>query len=641
MVAEPLAKPPVTAVEAELMADLEARNLKPGGILYAKVTAEWNGLGCVLRQGAVLEAKVVSVVAHSATSKASEVALAFTNAQCGQSEMQPFALTLAAVAVPEEDDSSVSMDMPRALGSAAPSQGPPSNFRSMTSTNADIWDNMQHWVPVGQVPKAGGVYGIKGLKLSVGTGPEDSSVLSSRDRNVALDKHTVLFLLPEAMSTTNGKTQGGVPAQPSASSPLNGAAMTGLLTRDASGSKNQPGSQKQPREAADGDADACAPPDCSIDLPMGEQEGERHTVANISIQGLGYTSRLQKEMAALNHDESLTYLGPTELLVTFNPHPLVPRHGLTNSGSTVRVIRAALVDVNNRKVIRTVDWNLADTKQYLWLLAHHRVLVHVGSELRVYGSGLKVETTIPLDGALSFVRTDPAGKTIAFGIIHERHTPELHAKLQEGQQQEPEEDVQIRVLNEKFDSIATAMSTSGRMPPTLLNEGEVKLLLQRDKRIHLVMHTWDNQWRSLARFDSSCTPLLSSMAPDLLFIVTCDGTTGGREYRVMRPDGKLILRGESSLAELGHAAIGNEDTKEFAVKIVNSNEPVLPGTVFRPADLEAEQLGVYRAADGKRSFSVRVSDPTASDGGYALAPDGNQLAVLTRDRIDVYALPHN
>jgi hypothetical protein len=484
------------------------------------------------------------------------------------------------------------------------------------------------------------VYGIKGLKLSVGTGPQSSSVLSSAGRNVALSKHTVLFLLPESTFMAKEATHGGAPTRtPSDPSPNTGAGggiASASETGDASSSNHD-----QPTAPAQEDAERCAPPECSIASPAVEPEGDRHELASISIQELGYASRLQREMAALNHDETLTYLGPTELLVTFNPHPLVPRHGLTTPGSTKRVIRAVLVDVISKRVTRTADWNLPDTKQYLWVLANHRVLAHVGNELRVYGPGLKAETIIPLGGPLSFVRTDPAGKTIAIGVLHERHTPELHAKLQQGQEQEPEEDVQIRVLNETFDTLATAVTTSGKMPPTLLNEGEVKLLLQPDKRIHLVMHTWDNQWRSLARFNSSCTPQLSSLAPDLLFVVTCNVSTGGREYRVMRPDGKLILRGESSLAELGQAATGNEDRKEFAVKVLTSDEPVLPGAVFRPADLESEQLGVYHAADGKRLFSVRVSDPTASEGGYALAPDGNQLAVLTRDRIEVYALPQN
>jgi hypothetical protein len=584
----------------------------------------------------VLEAQVVSVTKHSKASKASQVTLSFTSAQCNKSDLKPFAMTLAAVAFPQEDDSSVTMDMPRSLGSNAPGQGPPSSFRSMTSTNADIWDNMQHWAPVGQVPRVGGVYGIKGIKLSVGTGPQNSSVLTSADRDVALDKHTVLFLLPQSALAPTSNTESASPKQ-AASAASSDAISAGGGTHSADRNAvvttpDQPSSPEQEN------TDSCAPPECSIDLPVAEAENSSGAMAVISILSLGYTSRLQREMPTLNHDETLTYLGPTELLVTFNPHPLVPRHGATNVGSTIRVIRAATVEIETKRVTRIVDWNLPDTKQYLWQLANHHVLVHVGNELRVYGPGLKLEAAISLGGPLSFVRTDPAGKTIAFGVIHERHTPEVHAKLQEGQEQEPEEDVQIRVLNEKYETVATAASTSGKMPPTLLNEGEVKLLLQRDKRIHVVIHTWDNQWRSLARLNSSCTPQLSSLAPDLLFVVTCDAMTEGREYRVMRTDGKLVLRGESSLAELGHAAAGSESTNEFALKILSSDQPLPPGAVFRLADLEAEQLAVYRAEDGKRLFAVRVIDPSASDGGYDLAPDGNQIAVLARGRIEVYTL---
>jgi len=626
--AEPLARPAVTAVEAELLADLEARNLKPGGTLYAKVTAEWNGLGCALKKGAVIEARVTSVVPHSKTSKASEVSLSFSNAECGKAAMEPFALDLVALAAPEEDDSSVSMDMPRVLGSTAPTQGSPSGFRSMTSANSDIWWSMQYLATANKNLRVGAVYGLKGLKLSVGTGPQNSSVLSSNDRNVALDKRTMLLLIPGSTVSARAKTQENG-TQPS----VHADASRG--SEAAAG----PGNQNQATQADEEDIQTCTPPECSIDLTTDEPDSDRRAMERISIEQMGFTSRLQREMAALNHDETLTYLSSTELLVTFNPHLLVPRYGATTPDSTIRVIRAALLDVTNKKVMRAMDWDLPDTKQYLWLLANHRVLVHVRDELRVYGPGLKEEARIPLGGPLNFVRTDPAGKTIAFGIVHERHSPELHAKLQEGQEQEPEEDVQIRVLNDKFDVIATAMTDSNRMPPTLLDEGEVKFLRQPDKRIHMVMHTWDNQLRSLARFTSSCAPQLSSLAPDLLFMVTCDASTGGREYMVMRPDGNLVLRGESSLQELGHAAIGNEEKKEFAVRILKSDQATLPGAVFRPTDLESEQFGVYRAADGKRVFSVRVSNPSASNGGYALSPDGDQLAVLARDGIEIYAVP--
>jgi len=38
-------------------------------------------------------------------------------------------------------------------------------------------------------------------------------------------------------------------------------------------------------------------------------------------------------------------------------------------------------------------------------------------------------------------------------------------------------------------------------------------------------------------------------------------------------------------------------------------------------------------------FAVRVNEPTTSHGGYALSPDGLQLAVLTASQIQLFPVP--
>src|SRR5438067_424957 len=78
-----------------------------------------------------------------------------------------------------------------------------------------------------------------------------------------------------------------------------------------------------------------------------------------------------------------------------------------------RVIRAVLLDTQTHTVARAVDWEITDTRRYLWLLDGNRILVHVGNELRVYGPGLKVERSILLSGPLAFVRIAPNGELLA------------------------------------------------------------------------------------------------------------------------------------------------------------------------------------------------------------------------------------
>jgi len=134
-------------------------------------------------------------------------------------------------------------------------------------------------------------------------------------------------------------------------------------------------------------------------------------------------------------------------------------------------------------------------------------------------------------------------------------------------------------------------------------------------------------------------PEVTSTAPDLLFLLTCNAKDGNTEYSVLRADGKVLLRGVSDPQELGHEAVGNHGSRRFAVKIVHAERPIATNTTFKSSELDAEEVRVYRAEDGKRLLAVRVKEPIASHGGYALSPDGSQLAVLSVSDIQFFPIP--
>ena len=621
---ENLTKPGVTPVQAELMGDLHARLVKTGGPVYARVTAEWHSPECILNTGATLEGHVVDVVAHvkgakGAMPKQSQVSIAFTKAQCGSPKMTPFSLLLSAMAAPphENDMGLISESLPSLItggSNGAMGAGLMASMHTSAYLNYDFQTEIYNF-PISPKMPIGYVSGIRGLKLSVGTGEENSSVLTAKDHDVSLEKHTLMLLIP---------TEGTIPR----------------LTVDPAGvqhlSLDTSSVEAVPAPPPVEDIDLCAPPQCSQALPAGDSIDSGSASATMSMQPFGYATRPQREQAAFDHDDALAYLGPRELLVTFNPHKLVTRHALGRSGTTVRIVRAALMNTETHQVTHTVDWELPDDRQYLWPLTEGHVLVHVGSELRVYGADLKIQNRLPLDGPLAFVRVTPNGNFVAVGIVRERHSPELHAQMSQNLGKDPEEDVSILVLNRSFEVIAKSQARSGLMAPTLLNEGQASLKALPNNRYRIAMQGWDGQFHLVTQFSSTCTPELSSIAPDLLFLVSCAKQTDGREYRVLRPDGKLVLKGDSTLSELGHAAEGVAGSNAFVVKTVQSTLPAPPGVVFRADELSSEELRVYRATDGKRVFGVRVSSPTSSRDGYALAPDGSQLAVLNRDQIAVY-----
>jgi hypothetical protein len=631
----------IVPVEAELLTRLDTHNIKEGSMVYARVVADWSGPGCVMAHGATLGAKVTAVTPHSKLSSESAVALLFEKAQCGKSELDPFELLLAAVAAPpDEDAGAVTTDLPAALG-AGPTPGGSSAGSSTTNSLRSVDQQVDpllldvHRFPVTARLRSGDVLGIRGVTLRVGGGPDGSSMLISKGRDVQLDRHTRLLLMPSSVAGAQAKQDAEPQAMRADVHPEQAAGKVVQLVVRAAVSDAQPGD----------DVDSCAPPACNTAATSNNESIEPGPTVSFPIASLGFAPRLQTEFEAPDLDETLAYLTSTELLVAFNPHSLVPRFGGDHAGSTVRDIRAALIDVSAGRIVRTIDWHMRDDKQYLWTLAGQRVLVHVGNELRVYGPGLKVEARMALNSPLAFVRSSPNGKIIAVGVIKERHTEELHAKLRASLEQEPEEDVEILIMNASLEAVASTASTSDRLPPTMLNEGQIKLLQQpstsatQDTHYRLQLRTWDNVPHTMARFASACTPAVSSLAPDLALLVTCSVANKAREYRVMRPDGKLVLRGQSTLNELGHAAIGDDEAREFAVRIFAADQPVLPGQVFNGLSLQTAEVAVYGSEDGKQVFNTRVREPAACKTGYALAPGGRQLAVLTRDHIALYAMP--
>lgn len=613
-------------VEAELIAPLHVRHLTPEATVFARVTADWQGLGCALRTGSILEATVEAASDHTGRSE-SELALAFTKAQCNGPDSTPMNLIVAAAAQPpadwEDDPHAVQntpMTMVRSvtLGNVNSRVGTPgAENLAMPGMKLKV---ILHRFPMNNTVKAGDVIGIKGVSLGVGTGPNQSSVFTAKRRDLSLGIFTQLLLVPAAFVY-----------RPTAMAVATPSTAT---TVDAP-SEAMPVSS---RPIPENDLETCAPPSCAIDRPLSASDLAGNDAATISILPLGYKPRPGQMQTDFGNEETLTWLNSSHLLFAFNPHLLIARDATSHLNATRRVIRAVLLDVQNPSMARTVDWEITDTHRFLWPIDGNRILVHAGNELRIYDENLEVERRISLAGPLSFVRIAPNGNLMAIATLRERHSPELHTRLHEELGREPEEDVDVSILDDGLNTIAHASTVSGLRPPTLLNEGQVSLLSEPNLHYQLTLNTWDNKAITLARFTSGCSPEISSVAPDLLFLVTCSATGGTGVYRVIRADGKVLLRGEASPGESGQEIVGDHRTGIFAIKAVRATNQLSPGVHFRATDLESEEICVYRAEDGKRLHAVRVQNPSASYGSYAVSPDGTQLAVLSQTQIRLISL---
>jgi hypothetical protein len=460
----------------------------------------------------------------------------------------------------------------------------------------------------------GEVAGIKGLQLKVGNGPEGSSTLSASGHNVRLDAGSHLVLVPNvATSNPSPATSAAVIAPP-----VSVKAAPAVI---------------EPSEPPDETA-ICSPPQCSVDRATGEAESaSAATSAILSIKDLGYR-RVDRERFAFDYDSAVVFLGDKKLLFTFNPHVLVPRNSAEGKLGKLRIIRAVLIDIATKNVQKTVDWKVPDDRQYLWNIGRDRVLVHVGRELRIYGPDLRVEQRFALGGPLGFVRASPSASYFAIGVTLERHNEGVHRELLEAEAREPEEDVEVKVLDANLRTLATTVHSSRAVPPVFSDKGEIRVQKIRKNRWRIFEATWDSQQRSIAELNSACAPRVTTLLPDFLFVIGCDPQTSGKWYRVLRSDGKPVLKGRSPSAELEQRVSGTGNS--FTIGVAVAVKSIDASSPFRIADIAAEHIAVYRTANGERIFSLNVTSPTPTIQSFVLSPDGSQLAVLQADQIALY-----
>lgn len=616
------ANPPTdrTPVQAELVRSIEAGRIKVGDPVYAKVDLAWNNAACKLREGAILKGRIITQTPRSKSARASGIALLFDSGQCGGREMKPLPLTVAALLAPDPNRGSSlygdqqSPPLNEAVGLGLSQQGTGSPMRSMLAAAQTVLLEPPRNKPP-QLVMPGQVIGIGDLKLAVGSGPEGSSVLTSEKHNLRLESGSRLVLVPGvAAATSDAGSADSVGAHPTLPNPSGDSSVFD-------------------------EAEICVAPACSLAVSANLSETSSKADFVMPVKQLGFSASADQAMYEFDHSLTISYLGSNRLLFTFNPHLLVPRTTADIALPKLHLVRAALIDLPTMKVVRSVDWRVQDTHQYLWPMGPDHVLVHVGGELRLCDRDLRVEQKLSLNGPLAFVAVAPSGAYMAVGIVRERHSEEIHRELRDAEDREPEEDVEVKVLDSSFHPLASVMRSSREVAPVLSEEGEIRIPTIGKNRWRVAEYSWTGQRRILTQVGSSCRPEAASVPPNLLFITGCERLGDGKWFRMLRPDGKLVLKGESQSTEKGHTASGASGSNIFALGIIELTKAIDDSAAFRSSDLKSLRVAVYRVDNGKKVTGVTIPDPLPVVQTFALSPDSRHLAILESDQIAFYSFP--
>ena len=188
------AQTPATPIQAELVQRLEADKVRPGDSVLARVQLGWTNSFCELRPGDILQGRIVLQKSYSKADRTSEIAILFENGQCGGPSMKPLPLTVTAIVSGDRqrDPALQSSEEHQSLSDAV-GLTLHGNTRSVSQAADTVYNEPGRTVyvsPERAAPpkqlKTGQVVGISHLKLTVGHGPEGSSILSSTGRALEL-----------------------------------------------------------------------------------------------------------------------------------------------------------------------------------------------------------------------------------------------------------------------------------------------------------------------------------------------------------------------------------------------------------------------------------------------------------------------
>ena len=628
----PAAQPtPAKPLQAELVAPLDLSRVRIGYPVPVKVETAWSGAGCTLRPGSIVQGHVVGFTRRGKGVKNSQIQVVFNAADCDAHHEDAYRFTLAAIVGQEGSRSatgqsgvSEAQPLADAIGNAIGGAG--GGLRSISTASAI---NSNFNLPQVRLPshiEAGKVVGVHHTELVVGAGQEGATIILGVGRDIRLEQGTVLVLTHDGAAGAGASPGPATRPAPDAGFGRSYSASAPNDTREAA-----PPAARPVPEPLD-ETNLCTG-ECTT---VAQEKDVQQTAAagSVRLTGFGYSPRANRELLAFDAGESLIYLDDTTLLVTFDPHQLRERTGTAEEAS--RRVRVLLIDAHTHAIRRYLEWRVRGNDQYLWPVAGGRVLVHMGSELRMLDSQLHTLRSIHVDGKVAWVVSSPSGDHLAVGTMRERYSAAVKQELETVLLEEPEEDISIQVLDRDYRVILTAARSSRVAPPVLTDEGELRLHGDGHTHWKISELRWDRSEHAIATTKSACRPTLAAPEHDLVFAVGCT-SSGGRWYRMLRPDGHPLLRGEapSNEIQLGAAAAHNGT---FAIRTVETVRAMSYGQPFKRTDLTQQRIALYRAANGASVATVATEDFSLSQMAFALSPSGDQLAVLGSSAISFYAL---
>jgi hypothetical protein len=288
------------------------------------------------------------------------------------------------------------------------------------------------------------------------------------------------------------------------------------------------------------------------------------------------------------------------------------------------------------------DWTVSDDiGPFVWSFGDHRVLAHIGHDLVLFGPDLSIQKRFPLPGPLLFLSAAPQGDLLLAATIHEKHTPQEHAKLAAflGPGIPIEEEYDLTGLDAALQVTGSKRLTIEPIQPALLLDTMVDARLVRGTEWLLERTTWEGESKPLAHFRSACAVDVQSLPGNLMLAQGCPPLAPNTTwYRVLNPQGAVLLKGTATYGDLLQRAESSSDGKLFAIASSHFDHPVARTTLIHTGDFANLTVTIYNTTTGKQLFASRLPEGSAQQDTFSLSPSGTTLAILTSAALQTFTL---
>ena len=362
---------------------------------------------------------------------------------------------------------------------------------------------------------------------------------------------------------------------------------------------------------------------------------------HIDLGPLGYRVPRTSAPYELSPAEGLYFVDADHILITFRIADLMPRlpDGLPSDED--RMIHAVVLELPSGRITAAANWRLHDHLQFIWPMSGGRFLVRQRNRLMVTDASMRLHPFLRPAMRLASVQVSQDGKTLIVETEMERHSAEEHKRVLEQAREKklapPAEDVRVMVVDTERRSVIAESREQGAIPLHLIRDGYVEVVPRRWGRWELRYVPFNGAAKSLATFSSKCEPKVDILNSDAVLVANCPSVVGGNGVMALSLESKPLWTVGSDRNLAAPRFTASSDGGTVALSRLKVAEPVdIRMPTVREANIVGQQIDLFDAASGKVRLEATAWPARVYGQDYALSPDGQKLAVLKTDKVEIF-----